>query len=59
MSKKRFVQVGIGGRARMYYSALAGTFSETSEIVGFCDTNRTRMEYANRILKEEFKKYLV
>ena len=54
MAKKRFVQVGVGGRARMYYSALAGTYSESSELVGFCDVNRTRMEYANKILKEEF-----
>lgn len=54
MSKKRFVQVGVGGRARMYYSAIAGTYSETCELVGFCDVNRTRMEYANEILKKEF-----
>lgn len=38
----------------MYYSAIARTYSETSELVGFCDLNRTRMEYANRVLKEKF-----
>ena len=54
MSKKRFAQVGIGGRARMFYTAVAKTYSETSELVGFCDINRTRMEYANKIIKEEF-----
>ena len=54
MAKKRYVQVGVGGRARMYYSALASTYSETSELLGFCDVNRTRMEYANKILKENF-----
>ncbi len=54
MSKKRYAQVGIGGRARMYYSAVADTFKETSELVGFCDINRTRMEYANKILKDSF-----
>ncbi len=54
MAKKRFVQVGVGGRARMFYSALAGTYSETSELVGFCDVNRARMEYANKILMKEF-----
>lgn len=53
MAKKRFAHVGIGGRARMYYTAIAKTFSETSELVGFCDLNRTRMEYANRVLKDE------
>ena len=50
MSKKRFAQVGIGGRARMFYSAVANTYKETSELVGFCDINRTRMEYANRAM---------
>ena len=53
MAKKRFAHVGIGGRARMYYTAIAKTFSETAELVGFCDLNRTRMEYANRVLKDE------
>ena len=50
MTKKRFVQVGVGGRARMFYDAIARTYSETSELVAFCDINRTRMEYANSVL---------
>lgn len=54
MSKKRFAQVGIGGRARMFYSAVANTYKETSELVGFCDINRTRMEYANKVIKDQF-----
>ena len=54
MGKKRFVQVGVGGRARMYYQAIAGDFKESSELVAFCDINRTRMEYACKILKEDF-----
>jgi len=52
--KKRYAQVGIGGRARFFYEAVAGEFSETSEIVGFCDINQTRMDYANSVLKEKF-----
>ncbi len=55
MEKKRFAHVGIGGRARMYYGAIASTYSETSELVAFCDVNKTRMEYANSILENEFK----
>ena len=39
MAKKRYVQVGVGGRAQFYYNAVASTYSETSEIVAFCDTN--------------------
>ena len=54
MEKKRYAHVGIGGRARMYYNAIAGTYSETAELVGFCDVNRTRMEYAQKVLKEKF-----
>ena len=54
MEKKRYAHVGIGGRARMYYQAIAKRFSETSELVAFCDINQTRMDYANRTLVEEF-----
>ena len=43
MEKKRYAHVGIGGRARMYYKAIACDFNETSELVAFCDINQTRM----------------
>ena len=54
MEKKRYAHVGIGGRARMYYQAIAKTFNETSELVAFCDINQTRMDYANEVLENEF-----
>lgn len=54
MAKKRYAQVGLGGRARMYYTAIAGTFAETSELVAFCDVNQTRMDYANEVLEKEY-----
>ena len=50
MEKKKYVQVGIGGRARFFYESLAETYKDTSDLLAFCDTNRTRMEYANDIL---------
>ena len=53
MEKKRYAHVGIGGRARMYYQAIAKTFNETAELVAFCDVNKTRMEYANSLLETE------
>ena len=56
MAKKRFAHVGIGGRARMYYAALAETYNETSELVAFCDINRTRMEYANEYVEQKLGK---
>ena len=54
MEKKRYAHVGIGGRARMYYAAIAKDFNETSELVAFCDVNQTRMDYANEVLEQEF-----
>lgn len=54
MAKKRYVQVGVGGRAQFYYNAVASTYSETSEIVAFCDTNRGRLEYAQESLMKDF-----
>ena len=53
MSKKRYVQVGMGGRSRMYYRAIATRYNETAELVGICDINRTRMEYAVKFMTEE------
>ena len=54
MKKKRYVQVGVGGRAPFFYSAVAKRFSETSEITAFCDINRTRLEYAKSRMVDEF-----
>jgi len=51
---KTYVQVGVGGRARFFYEAIAGPYRETARLVAFCDVNQTRMDYANRILKEKY-----
>lgn len=53
-TKKRYVQVGIGGRSRFYYEALGSTYRDVAELTGFCDINRTRMEYAAKVLQEKF-----
>lgn len=52
--KKRYVLVGSGGRAEFFYSAIATSFRETSELLALCDTNQTRMNYANRQLEERY-----
>lgn len=52
MEKKRYAQVGTGGRARFFYEAVATDYAATSEIVAFCDVNQTRMDYANAQLEE-------
>lgn len=54
--KKRYAQVGVGGRARFFYEAIAGTYQETAEIVAFCDVNQTRMDYANKVIGEKYGK---
>ncbi|NLO36754.1 MAG: Gfo/Idh/MocA family oxidoreductase [Clostridiaceae bacterium] len=51
---KTYVQVGVGGRARFFYEAIAGPYRETASLVAFCDVNQTRMDYANRILQEKY-----
>ncbi|MGF7033793.1 putative dehydrogenase [Paenibacillus mucilaginosus] len=53
-AKKTYVLVGSGGRAEFYWSAIATQFKETSELLAFCDTNETRMNYANRRLTEVY-----
>ena len=54
-AKKRYVQVGVGGRARFWYEGLVGTYADSCELTGFCDVNRTRMEYAVKILQEKME----
>lgn len=49
--KKRYALVGTGGRSIFFYTAIARTYSKTSTLVAFCDTNQTRMNYANSKLQ--------
>ncbi|MDY5931516.1 MAG: Gfo/Idh/MocA family oxidoreductase [Candidatus Ornithospirochaeta sp.] len=52
MERRRYAQVGTGGRARMYYEAVATVYKDIDQIVGFCDQSPTRMHYANSRLRE-------
>ncbi|AEO68504.1 d5d797d9-13e3-45f7-93b8-8496138f2091 [Thermothielavioides terrestris] len=45
--KKRYALVGTGGRSSFFYTAIATDYRATSCIVALCDTNQTRMNYAN------------
>lgn len=54
MKRKKYVVVGVGGRARVYYESLVRDYKDICELAAFCDINRTRCEYANRVIKEEF-----
>ncbi len=42
--KKRYAQVGLGGRSMMYLNALTDGFKDNSELVGLCDLNPGRLE---------------
>ena len=49
--KKRYALVGTGSRAIFFYTAIATTYSKTNTLVAFCDTNSTRLGYANSKLE--------
>ncbi len=44
MSKKRYVQIGLGSRSEMYSIALVESFKDQHELVGLCDTNPGRLQ---------------
>ena len=41
--KKRYAQVGVGGRSMMYSRALVEQYPEQCDLVGLCDTNPGRL----------------
>jgi predicted dehydrogenase len=52
--KKKYVLVGTGGRAEFFYGAIAKEYQATAELVAFCDINQTRMDYANKLLVDNY-----
>ncbi len=52
--KKRYAIVGTGGRSEMFYDAIVKDYKDTSELVGLCDSNQTRMDYTNQVLKDRY-----
>ena len=53
MKQKRYAQVGTGGRARMFYEAIATRYKESCSLVGFCDMSQKRMDFSNSVLVEK------
>lgn len=49
--RKRYALVGTGSRAIFFYTAIATTYKSTACLVAFCDTNHTRLNYANSRLQ--------
>lgn len=56
--RKRYALVGTGGRAAFFYNAITTRYNTTSTLVAFCDTNQTRMNYANTKLPSPIPTYL-
>jgi predicted dehydrogenase len=54
LKKKRYAIIGTGGRAEMFYAALATDFKMTSELVALCDLNQVRMDYTNEQLTTKY-----
>lgn len=54
MTRKKYVLVGTGGRAEFFYGSLVKHYRDQCELVAFCDINRTRLEYANKLLREKY-----
>ena len=54
MAKKKYVIVGTGVRSEMYIRATVDTHKDVAELVGFCDSNQTRMDYWNRELQKQW-----
>ena len=52
--KTKFALIGTGSRAMMFIEPIVTTFKETSELVALSDTNPTRLQYYNNLLKNDF-----
>lgn len=50
MAKRRYAQVGLGGRAQMYWRAVTGKYAGACELVGLCDINQGRLQRVRDIL---------
>jgi predicted dehydrogenase len=52
MTKKRYVQVGVGDRSRMYLEAMVDRFADTAELVALCDKNEGRLRLQAKLIQE-------
>lgn len=48
MPRKRFAQVGLGGRSLMYTAAILEQYADACELVGLCDLNAGRLALRQR-----------
>ncbi len=50
--KKRYAQVGVGGRSIMFTNAILGEWKESSELVAICDNNAGRLALREKVIAE-------
>ncbi|WP_114195468.1 Gfo/Idh/MocA family protein [Edaphovirga cremea] len=49
---KKYALVGTGGRSGLYLTSIARDYKQEGRFVAFCDSNSTRMNYANQLITE-------
>ncbi len=52
-SRKRYAQVGLGGRQHMFLNAVIDRYSEHCEMVGLCDKNPGRLKRSQGLVKDK------
>jgi predicted dehydrogenase len=55
-SRRKFVNVGVGSRSRMYLTAITKTFAANNELVAVCDVNQGRLDTAARFVAPNLSK---
>src|SRR3954468_19091716 len=53
--RRKYVNVGVGSRSRMYLTAITKTFAANNELVGVCDTNAGRLDTALNFIAPNLK----
>ena len=51
--RRRYAQVGLGGRHFMFRDAILGKYADTCELVGLCDINEGRLAYSIETTRTE------
>ena len=57
-NRKRYVQVGLGIRSKMYTEAMLGDFSEFCDLVGLCDSNEGRLLQCKNAISNKYGKII-
>lgn len=51
-AKKKYAQVGLGGRSWMFTEAVTKKFADQCEMVGLCDSNEGRVNLCKKMVRE-------